>query len=206
MRKVNYLSILALLFTIHVNAQDIKFGLRGGVNISTIVKNETNTLRARPGVNIGGFVDFGITEHFSIQPGLQITTKGALDNDNYKFRSTYLEVPVYALYHYNGDKVSFFTGAGPYFAVGVGGQELGTDEFGNTYKRTIAWDETGAWRRPDAGLAFILGFQFAPGIQTGVNFDLGIANIHKPYHGNDNLRAYNRTFGIFVGYVFNSAK
>jgi hypothetical protein len=203
MRKVNYLSILALLFAMNANAQDIKFGVRGGVNISTIVKNESNTLKARPGVNIGGFVDFGISEHFSIQPGLQITTKGASDGD-YKFRSTYLEVPVYAMYHYNTDKVNFFGGAGPYFALGVGGQQIYRDYNGNTVKESIAWEKAGAWRRSDVGLALILGVQFAPGIQTGINFDLGIANIHKPY--NDNLRAHNRTFGLFVGYVFNAKK
>ena len=205
-RKVKYLSILVVLFALNANAQKVKFGLRGGVNIATIAKSETNTLKPRLGVNLGGFVDFGITEHFSIQPGLQVTTKGARDNGNYRFRSTYIEIPVYALYNLNLGDVKLFGGAGPYFALGVGGQELGTDANGNTYQQTIAWDQAGAWRRPDAGLGLILGVEFQPAVQVGLNYDLGIANIHNPVDGNDGRKAYNRVLGIFIGYTFNAGK
>lgn len=200
MRKVNYLSVLAVLFALSANGQNVKFGIRGGLNFANIAKNEANNLHTRVGVNIGGFVDFKLSDHFSIQPGLQISTKGAKVND-YVFRSTYVEIPVYALYHCDLDKVKFFGGAGPYFALGVSGQELN----GST-KQNIAWGETGAWHRADAGLGFILGVGFGPGLQAGVNYDLGLANIHKPFHGGDGLRAYNRVLGLFIGYTFNSGK
>ncbi len=201
MRKVNYLLITAVLFAFSATAQEIKLGVRGGLNFANITKNQPNNLSTRIGFNLGGVVDIGLSEHFSIQPGLQISTKGAKSGSDYIFRTTYLEVPVYALYHYKLEKISFFGGAGPYLALGVGGQEIAG---GN--RQSIAWGESGAWHRGDAGLGFILGIEIKPGFQAGINYDLGLVNIHKQANGGDNITAYNRVFGLFIGYMFDLSK
>ena len=138
-----------LLFTFLLSAitacafsQSIHFGLKGGVNLSTLaisgsvinIKNQNLT-----GFNAGVIAEFGLVKLF-LQPGLFFSTKGnAVHNQlvlvpqgangvtyvtiSNKIRLDYLEVPVNLLYKiHTAPGISVKLGGGPYFGEGLSGK------------------------------------------------------------------------------------
>ena len=84
MKKVLLTAVAVFAFGF-ANAQEIKFGAKAGLNLSTIkvtlpsqdgeiVKNPDNKMTV--GFHIGGFAEIGITEKFSFQPELLFSTQG----------------------------------------------------------------------------------------------------------------------------------
>jgi opacity protein-like surface antigen len=86
-------AIVFLSFTTIVMSQDIRYGIRGGFNISNLdfdpdapVENQH-----RNGFAFGGFVDFGFTEEVSIMTELQWSAEGGKDET---LRADYIKLPI----------------------------------------------------------------------------------------------------------------
>jgi hypothetical protein len=166
----------------------IKFGVKGGVNFSTLTVsggglslNSSNTT----GFHVGGLVDIGLGETLSLQPGVLYSTKGGGGST-----LSYLEVPVNLVYSTGSGDGKFFFGAGPYFAYGVsasGGSKFGSgaNDIGN----------------PDFGANVLAGYRFGSGLAFNVNYGLGLANLNNDKSSGD-YTVKNNVFGISVGYFF----
>ena len=116
MKKVLLLAVFAAGVVFCANAQDkkVSWGVRAGMNLSNIGDKYTGESKAdyeqdfktRVGFNIGVVMDWNLSEHFTIQPGLYFTTRGGKleendDDYNEKWRASYLQLPVLASYRFN---------------------------------------------------------------------------------------------------------
>lgn len=90
-------------------AQEIKFGIRVGANISNMDYDQKpeHDNPERIGFVFGGFADFGLTERLALMTELQYSPEGA--NLQY-FKTDYLSLPVLLNYNLFG---GFKIGVGP---------------------------------------------------------------------------------------------
>ena len=170
--------ILTCIAFSSINAQDsnpIRYGIKGGVNFSTLYAKDVENSNMRTGFNVGLFAKLPLTNYLAVQPELYYTTKGAeITYKNYfvdgtaGFQLHYLEVPLMFV----GNITKYFNvHAGPYAAFLVNGKaknesnvnlfdfedNLNTDDF-NTFEAGFAIG-TGLDLK-----AVGLGFQIHPGV------------------------------------------
>ena len=74
-------------------SQDIRYGVRGALNISNLDFDPDATFENnhRNGFAFGGFVDFGLTEDVSILTELQWSAEGGKDES---LRADYIQLPI----------------------------------------------------------------------------------------------------------------
>lgn len=110
MKKVITLMLVAAATTLGFS-QQVKFGVKGGVNVTDLngaengLMNGVNTLNV--GFNVGAFVEYKVQDKMYIQPELQLSTQGA-SSDHYGYDGysntekrvnlTYLNLPVMVKY------------------------------------------------------------------------------------------------------------
>lgn len=196
----------ALLFTSNLSAQ-LSVGGRVGINLA---KQEIDfqggsvSTDSKVGLDIGVFADIGITENFSVQPGLHFLQKGLKSDDGTsesKGTINYLEIPVHAKYGFGTETIRAFVMAGPSFGFGLGGKS----EFcfnGDCQEADLDFDDDGV-KRTDFSLSLGAGVGFGVGEGTlflDLRYLLGIANIDDS--GDDDFTISNRGFQIGLGYMF----
>lgn len=101
MRKFYLLLVLAsLVFASNANAQEVKFGLKGGLTHSSFNGDDLE-LAYKTGFYIGGFVEKQLSEKFALQGEFLYSEQGAAneeDSDN-KIRFNYINIPVICKYY-----------------------------------------------------------------------------------------------------------
>ncbi|MEJ0102043.1 MAG: outer membrane beta-barrel protein [Bacteroidota bacterium] len=137
----------------------------------------------------------------SFRTGLRLSGRGdkQVDDDaTYKTYIYYLALPVYALYNYQSPGGVFFGGLGPYYGYGLFGKYIDKVN-GETTKEKIKFgkDESGL-RHGDFGLGLVAGYVYKR-ILFQFSYDFGLSNIY--FDKED--KAFNRAFGISVGYILN---
>ena len=234
MYKMKYLLrtlvISALIaFSMQTQAQ-VKFGVKAGLNINNISQNfkesdwEFDT-KMRLAYNIGATVDFGLSDAFSLQSGLMLTSKGfSYDLEEEWGEGTegynrvifnYLEVPINFAYKINDFQIY----AGPYLAIGIGGKNkwdvtYDGDSDADEYKFKPVLGEVGegdldddevAYRALDYGLNLGVGYQVGS-ILINAGYSLGLGNLTPAYEGDDDDRKdykiSNRVISLSVSYFF----
>ncbi len=111
MKKSTLLLCSIFAFAIgNLNAQDIKLGLKAGVNYST-VNGDVGSLDPALSYHAGALVGIEFTEFFVLQPELLYSVKGA-DDEFFKLEMTYIDVPVLAKVKFS----HFSIHAGPQFS------------------------------------------------------------------------------------------
>ncbi|RZK86666.1 MAG: PorT family protein [Hymenobacter sp.] len=206
--------------------------LLGGLSVATVQAQTRISIGPRLGGNLatGTFlgVQVGIAAsigsgHWAVQPALVFTQKGlrqkvtinysfgtlsAQENDQIDCRVHYLELPINVVYSLGQDGNGFQLFAGPYVAVGVGGQanyslELTTNDpnypgdsyngsqqfaFGDTFvepdpnsTNPVALDARA--RRFDAGINAGVGYRRGP-VQVQLGYGLGLLNVQPDYPAN----------------------
>jgi len=94
MKKI-ILSVSIAIASFNANAQDIKFGAKVGLNMSTVkfeipqitvggmdASGEANKNSFKPGFHVGGFAEISFNDTFSLQPELHLSMQGS------KFKSS----------------------------------------------------------------------------------------------------------------------
>jgi hypothetical protein len=215
--KRHIFSILTVLMITGVaTAQDMRFGLLGGVNLQNINGKDNggdkleNTLI--PGFHAGVNILIPIADQIYFQPGLLFSSKGAelFDNDlldflNTKIRMNYLEVPLNLVYRGQLGDNFILLGLGPYLAYALNGNLI----IGDTKTELNFDNEVGVFtglvmRRFDAGANIFAGYELGNGLFFQLNAQLGLLNINPEVTSADNdERAWKNTgFGLSAGYRF----
>ncbi|MFT7050237.1 MAG: opacity protein-like surface antigen [Psychroserpens sp.] len=103
------LTLLFVTVTTLSFSQEVSYGIRGGLNISNLDFDPDPTFsnQHRNGFAFGGFVDYGVTEQFSIQLEVQYSGEGAKADE---LRADYIQMPIMARFSL-GEK--FTVGIGP---------------------------------------------------------------------------------------------
>ena len=228
--KIFAFASVLLLGSFISNAQ--KGQIRAGINLANISVTENgrvddaNQITSFQ-VGLIGDIPLG-TSFFSLQPGLLYTGKGSKIQEGtagqagyYKqtFNPRYLELPLNFVFKAPiGSATRFFAGAGPYAAIGIGGnvQTEGTNILGQTYsvERDIEFsddDPTSFNEEEGAGLGIIRRFDYGlngtAGIEgksmvLGVNYGLGLAKLQSGSNSGEDNNNKHRVLSITLGFRF----
>ncbi|HLF53511.1 porin family protein [Flavobacterium sp.] len=209
MKKV-ILSVAALFAFGFVSAQDVKFGIKGGVNFATLTGDVEDT-SMKVGFNVGGLVEIKVSEKFSVQPELLFSTQGAKEEysetsgaDSYKVENNlnlgYLNIPIMAKY-YVVDKFSLEAGPQFGFLMSAKSDYTETQTVGgvtSTFSEEV--DVKDDMNSVDFGINFGAGYDFTENISAGVRYNLGLSDITDEQE--DNFEMKNSVIALSIGYKF----
>lgn len=187
------------------NGIPVTFGIRGGLNLSTLsLENEIvgGSKKGLTSFNAGVIVDIPISQSFYIQPGLYYSKKGCkispnrgdyIENFDYyddhkdvKLSLSYVEMPILASYRYDIiENVQLQVHAGPFVGLSV----INSCDLG--------YYSGGGKAQVDFGMQFGAGVLFANHYYAGVGYDLGLLK-----QNNYGAKAKTRNFFVNIGYNF----
>ncbi len=210
MKKLLLFAAVAVFAFTNVNAQEVKYGVKAGVNFASIGGDSfegvsTSSLTA---FHVGGVAEIVISEKFSVQPELLYSSQGGkreyseTDGD-FTFSATedvkldYISLPIMAKYYVAegfsieaGPQISFLTSAKVDFEETFEGQtESGSEDIKDSVKST------------DFGLGIGAGYKMDSGLNFALRYNLGLSNANDG-EGSDEFKNQNNVFQVSVGYMF----
>ena len=200
MKKI-ILTVAAVCAFGFANAQETKFGVKGGINLSNY-SGDSDDYEGKVGFNVGGFAEIKISDKFAIQPELLFSTQGAKFSESgpdftvtYKENLSYLNIPVMAKY-YVADKFSIE--AGPQIGFLVAAKGKGEGNFTGT-NFSESEDIKSDFNTVDFGVNFGLGFDFTEKVSLGFRYNLGLSNVIKD---SSDFKDANSVLSLSIGYKF----
>jgi opacity protein-like surface antigen len=191
---------------IKTNSNDIKFGLKAGLNIANmnVSGDFAPETKATPNFHIGAFVEIGINEKWAFQPELVYSMQGAkfdmlytegtdIYNTKNTFKLHYLNIPLMFKYNENnlffeaGPQIGFLTSAK--LKTSIEGFGSGNQDVKELFK-TI-----------DFGLGFGIGYNFSEQVGANLRYNFGLNNIAETEDG-DNTKIKNSVFALSLAYKF----
>lgn len=137
--------------------------------------------------------------HFALQYGIKLAGRGGKEFDGVGTSIThkkYLILPTYLLYNHELQNSGLvFGGLGPYIGYGLWGKTIYKDPAtGNQSYPTF--DKNNGYRRFDAGLGLLAGYQIPDSFRFSIGYDIGLVNNeHSKF-----TKVYNRALRFSVGY------
>ncbi|WP_316636338.1 porin family protein [uncultured Flavobacterium sp.] len=195
MKKI-ILAAMAVMIFGFANAQSIKYGVKGGLNVSGITGYSEDT-KSLMGFHVGGFAEIRVAKKFAIQPEFLFSTQGTtiegFDGDsNAVVKLNYLNIPVLAKYYITD---AFSVEAGPQIGFLLSAKARGED-IHDLYKST------------DFGFNLGCGYNFTENISVGARYTIGLTNVNDasydyPDNTNlDNISFRNSNFALSLAYKF----
>ncbi|HEY8934497.1 MAG TPA: porin family protein [Cyclobacteriaceae bacterium] len=187
--------IIAVTFVYEVKAQDVAFGLKGGVNLTNLnVSNAQGTYDSRTGYHAGIFLR-GKFNKVGVQPEVLLFTQsnkidyGSLGTVKQSF--TYLSIPVMLkFYPVGGLNIQ----AGPQFGFLLDGQRKYDNGFVTTNQNIKDY-----YKSSDVSLSFGAGYDFGFGLGFDVRYNLGIQDINA---ATDGEKVKSQVFLVSLGWNF----
>jgi opacity protein-like surface antigen len=192
MKRIFLIALALMAFGV-TNAQQTRFGIKGGLNISTVVGGDVDNTKSLVGFHVGGFAEIHVVEKFFIQPELLFSAQGTKFDGPFgtdaDLKLNYLNIPVLAKY-YIVDK--FSVEAGPQLGVLLSAK---TDD--NDIK-----DFT---RSVDLGFNIGAGYNFTDNFSVGLRYTIGLSPLSD--EDIDNADDYydsakNSNLALSLGYKF----
>ena len=192
MKKIFAVVALALM-TLTVSAQDeSKTTFKAGVGLSSVVGSDTEADKSIFSYKVGISYDLGISENFSIIPGLDYVNKGFKeDGINGDINMSYLQIPVFAAYKIPvSDNMKLAVKAGPYVSYGIFGSDI---KFKNG--ATINVFDSDMFDRFDVGAIAGISLDINQ-YMVGLEYSRGLKKLDS------DVKAYHQAFGLVFGYKF----
>lgn len=186
MRKLSIFLAAVFLTLFSANGQDFAFGVKGGVNVSSIGGNRyagLGGLGSKVSFHLGAVVEIPISGKLAVQPELLFSSQGSnwtLNSSAEKLKLDYVNLPVLVKY-YVIEGLS--AEAGP-----LAGFLLSTNADKDDYKSL------------DIAIAIGASYKISDAIFVGLRYNKGIMNINNDPEFNGSNR--NNVFQISVGYAF----
>ncbi len=196
MKKVTLLLVAVFTFG-YANAQekaDMAFGVKGGLNISTITNADVDGINSKSlvGFHVGFFGEFMISDKFTIQPEVLYSAQGVkleFEGDNGELKLDYINIPIMAKY-YIADAFSLELGPQIGFLVSAKAKSDGESE-----------DIKDELKSTDVSLNFGVGYDITENFMIGARYSLGLTRLQDEiFPGEDDSK--NSVFQISVGYKF----
>ena len=194
MKKI--LVVIFVLIASYSYAQDLKFGVKAGLNLSNVVGDDFEDVDMKSGLYFGGFLNVPLNDRLSFQPELLYSRQGWKEdavmlgstNRDLKMKISYLNIPLLVrmglgssdkVYFYAGPQIGFFLKA-----------EVEFDD--NDEDAKDAFDSV--------DFSLNIGFSFVVGdnMSLDVRYNRGLSNI---IDGGD-IKAYNSVFQLGASYSF----
>ena len=168
-----------------MKAQDTHFGIKGGLNISSLDVKDGVDFDSKTGFHIGGLAHIHLSPHFAVQPELTYSTQGGKDGDR-KWKLGYLNVPVL---------LQIMTGTGFRFETGP---QLGFAVSSKYKDGDIEYDYGDVTETVDVSWAIGVSYLFPEGIGFDARYNHGLTDVYEP----ESYKIRNRVFQIGVFYLF----
>ena len=204
-----FLVTLVTLFsatTIYAQSDDstTQFGVKGGVNLSTVRGDDIGKKNELTSFHLGLFMEIPISERFSFQPEVLYSGQGYNMTDNNAFigevdyKLDYIQVPLMAkVYIIKG----FYAEVGPQFGFKV--KEEIDFKSGSDDNDIIINSEDSQIKGFDTSLALGTGYKFDNGLSLSARYTHGLTSIFKddaPLIGNADVK--NSVWQFGVGFSF----
>jgi len=212
MKKLLLTAAIAVFTLSSVNAQDITFGAKAGINIANLDVTDAN-IDSRTSLHLGVTAEFEISDTFSIQPELLYSAQGATESDTYEdsfirevreseWKLNYIQIPIMAKFYVSeglsleaGPQIGFLASAE------VDSDTTETDLFDGTSVSTSSTVDAKEFvKSVDFGLNFGLGYKLDSGLNFALRYNLGLSNIYDVSESTAKIK--NRVFQLSVGYTF----
>jgi opacity protein-like surface antigen len=203
MKNVLFIAVVVLLGLGNVNAQEVKFGAKVGLNSSNVT-GESEDSDAKIGFNLGAFAEIILSDKFIFQPELLFSPQGAsledsTDSEAYKqtIKANYLNIPLLIKY---GITDKFALEFGPQLGFLLSAKAKVEETFdGETI--SIEQDIKDSFKSIDFGLNFGASFDVAENIMIGARYNLGLSDITDG-EDSEHFKVQNAVFSFSVGYRF----
>lgn len=184
MKKLLLVTAITFLGLVQVNAQDVEFGIKGGLNFARLIGDNTSKDQTVTAFNLGAMAEIKILEKFSLQPELLYSGQGYDTGiaTEVNIALNYLNIPVIGKY-YVTKKLSLEAGPQIGFLLSTKG---GTQDYKDLFKTT------------DFGVNFGIGYKLDSGLNFGARYVLGLSNINDA----GGITNKNGVFQFTVGYFF----
>lgn len=195
--------ILGLSILVSSLAFSQQFGLKGGLNVSTISSEGYDDTKAKVGFYGGAFVNIPASESFSIQPeviynNLGSEMKGKISGNSYsqKFNLNYLSVPV--MFQYKATP-QFYLEAGPEFGFLLSAKSKTTWN-NSSFTSEIDKKDINSF---NFGVGLGAGFDITKRIGVNARYVAGFSDVTKPEADpSTNAKNKNNTFQAGVNFKF----
>jgi opacity protein-like surface antigen len=190
MKRILISAIAIFTFGI-ANAQDVKFGVKAGLNLATFsgdAVGEDVTMKA--GFHAGGLVELKFTDKLSLQPEILFSQEGAkivqkgfdgtvTYTDEFKRNLSYVNIPVMLKYYPVG---GFYLEGGPQAGFLISAKSKNesteTDLDGNLSRFSSETDVKDEYKSVDFAFNLGLGYDFTPNWFAGARYNIGLSNIN----------------------------
>ena len=200
MKKLCVIAVIAIFSFASVNAQNIRFGAKAGVNLASINGDETDDFDMRTSFHVGAVVEIPLSDKFSVQPELLYSSQGAeskFSEDDFTFEEKlkldYLNIPIMMKYYVieglsleAGPQIGILLAAKAEFEVEGESEEEDIKEFMKDF---------------DFGLNFGAGYQLENGLNFSARYNLGLSNINDQEESDD-FKIHNGVIQVSVGFFF----
>ena len=200
MKKLCIVAVIAIFSFASVNAQNVRFGAKAGVNLAAINGDETDDFDMRTSFHVGAVVEIPISDKFSVQPELLYSSQGAESElseyeitGKLKFKLDYLNIPIMMKY-YVIEGLSLE--AGP--QIGILLDANAEIEVGDESEEQDMKDEM---KGIDFGLNAGVGYQLENGLNFSARYNFGLANINDTEEADD-FKLHNGVIQFSVGFFF----
>ena len=207
MAKKIALALFVAAMSLTANAQNFRFGVKGGLNISKESQNEfvqqyiSSDLSFRTGLHVGGVVNYSLTDKWELEADLLYSMQGYKDkiyttvleqnmNDvNYTVTSHYINLPV-AVKFYPID--GFYVECGPQVGYLLSKKDKLED-------RESSYDPYSSenTKKLDFGIFGGLGYRFTNNVFIEGRYIHGLTGTMKTVGG-----CKNRNIQFSLGYLF----
>ncbi|WP_109299153.1 porin family protein [Aquimarina sp. AU474] len=197
MNKIVLFLLTSIFITAVSQAQEIKFGVKGGLNLSTLSGDSPN-ISGRTSFHGGAVLEVKFNDKFALQPELLYSEQGAsaengqLVNIETKLRLNYINIPILAKYYLTkglsveaGPQLGILIDAGVQDTIDgvLQGEEDAKDQFKNI----------------DFSFGFGLGYNLTQHFFTQARYNVGLSNV---FEDDNNFEDANGVFQLSVGYLF----
>lgn len=209
MKKV-LLSAIAIFAFGFSNAQQVKFGVKAGLNISSLNGGDSyyGSYGTKVGFHIGGLAEIKINDKFSIQPELLYSLKGTDLSYGYgygyygygtsnKLNLSYIDIPVMVKF-YPIQRLS--AELGPNVAFLMSAKGLKYDAATGTTDTT--GDIKDNYNTVDFGMNIGAGYELKQGIMFQLRYNIGLSDVSKSQNLQKNYTDKNAVIQLSVGYKF----
>lgn len=187
------LAAMAVMVFGFANAQKTRFGVKGGLNLTSFSGGNYYDAKSLVGFQVGGFAEIKVIERLAIQPEVLFSTQGAKfdggslgDLDD---KLNYINIPVLAKFFITKQ---FTVEAGPQLGFLVSAKSDGHDSKDD-------------FKSVDTGFNFGAGYNFTDNVSVNLRYTVGLSNI-ADYNAED-FNEYvdspkNSVLALTLGYKF----
>lgn len=203
------------------SSSPITFGVKAGMNVASVTKQDGLDNKAKIGFNAGGFANIPIASSFSIQPEIMYsglgskvtsneltgdTTNGIRYEDSSSLNLNYLTIPV--MFQYNLIP-NLYVEAGPEFGFMLSGKAKG-DQTVTTYTGGSATSVSQSYSEDidkdhmntfNVGIGLGAGYYFTPNIGITARYVAGVTDLAKDRESGEKA-VHNNVFQVGVAFKF----